>query len=481
VKKFFEKIKNKWLLKTTSTIIVVALVIVSYIAVNWGVKQIDIEDFDFTTKKLYSLSDATKDKLKELNEEVTIQLINMSDQLYVLEYADKYQKISDKIIIDRIDDISTRVDLQTKYGIDSTVQVIIVKKGDKEKLLTTDDLVTYDYTTYKQIDRTEEAITNAIVEVTLEEIPKIYILETNTYYDAEQSLAFIATELINEANEVSLLDILTTGNVPEDCDCLVITTLKQDLSDLERDKILEYINNGGKLLFLTSQNILVIDTPNLNQILAQYGISIEPGVVLEQDNKKMLTNSPSAIIADASASYMSDIDMSLKILVENAGKINIAESEKLKELGVEYEVISQTSGKAFTRTDFNQDTNSRTDKDSEEGTCILGAYATKTIAEGKTSKLIVFSNEVFASSKIVQLGDYIDYFVNIRNNKDVVLNSVSHLVERDETITIRKTVEQETYIVSDQEDVIIKTIIFVVPVFTIVIGIMVWIYRKRRV
>ena len=55
------------------------------------------------------------------------------------------------------------------------------------------------------------------------------------------------------------------------------------------------------------------------------------------------------------------------------------------------------------------------------------------------------------------------------------------LIERDETITIRKTVEQETYIVSDQEDVIIKTIIFVVPAIVIVIGIGVWIYRRRRV
>ena len=481
MKKFFGKIANKWLLKATTTIILIAIVIASYIAVNWGVKQIKIDDFDFTPKKIYSLSDATKDKLKELNNEITIQLINMSDQEYVLDYANKYKNISDKIIIERIDDISTRVDLQEEYGIKETTPLIVIKNGEKEKILTSSDLITYDYSANKNVDATEEAITNGIIEVTLEEKPNIYVLETNTHYDAEESLGFIAVELINESNKVDMLDILTTGKVPDDCDCLIITTLKQDFTELERDKILEYINNGGKLLFLSSQNLLKVETPNLNQVLEKYGVSIENGIILEQDTKKMLSNTPNIIIADASASYMSNIDMSLKILMQNAGSIKFEEAEKLEELGVTYETIAKTSGKAFLRTDFNQETNSKTDKDSEEGTYILGASVEKKISDDKTSKLIIFSNEAFASTQIVMLGNSMDYFANVRNNKDVVLNSVSHLIERDETITIRKAVDAETYIVTDQEDVIIKTIIFCVPVIVIMVGIAVWMYRKRKV
>ena len=60
------------------------------------------------------------------------------------------------------------------------------------------------------------------------------------------------------------------------------------------------------------------------------------------------------------------------------------------------------------------------------------------------------------------------------------MNSISHLTERDDTITIRKTDESESYTVTDQEDVIIKTIIFVVPLVIIFIGIVVWISRKRK-
>ena len=93
-------------------------------------------------------------------------------------------------------------------------------------------------------------------------------------------MGLIATQLIAEANEVELLDILTKGSVPEDCNCLIITTLKQDLSELERDKILEYINKGGKILMHTSQKKLEVETPNFDKILVQYGVTLGYGAVL---------------------------------------------------------------------------------------------------------------------------------------------------------------------------------------------------------
>ena len=38
-----------------------------------------IEDWDLTTKKLYSLSDATKERLDNLDKDIVIQIINLSD------------------------------------------------------------------------------------------------------------------------------------------------------------------------------------------------------------------------------------------------------------------------------------------------------------------------------------------------------------------------------------------------------------------
>ena len=494
MKRFWKTITNKWLLKGTTTIILVLLVIACYTGVNWVVEQVNVEDLDFTTKKLYSLSDETKERLENLETEITLQLINMKDYTYsdydgiavvngnyVIEYANKYNAASKKVVVEEINDLDTRLDLQNEYSITADEAIIVVKNGDKKSVITVDELFTRDYSTYEYINTTEEAITNAIMEVTLEKKPQIYVFNGNTYLNAESSMYLIATTLMSESNNVELLDILTTGSVPEDCDCLIMTTLSKDLTDIERDEILKYINNGGKILMLTSQSVLNVDTPNFNQVLAQYGITLEYGVVYEQDANRRLSTAANMIVTDASASFMDKIDMGLRMFLINAGKIQFADSTKLEELGVTYETIASTSESSFVRTEFNQNSQSRTNKDSEEGSCIVGAYVTKEISEDKKSELIIYSDETFASTAsytLLQVGTYAFY---LYNNEDVVLNSVSCLTKREDTITIRKTSEAENYTVKEQEDVIIKTIIFVVPVLIIIIGIGVWIYRRRKI
>ena len=480
-KKLFEIIKNKWLIKGTTTLLLVAIIIACYVLINFGVSKLNIEDIDCTEKKLYSLSDETKNKMAELEKEITIQLINMSSSSYVIEYANKYPAVSKKINVEEISDLSSRVDLQTKYNISESDSLIVVKSGEKEKTLTLNDLYTYDYSTGQQIDKTEEAITNAIVEVTLDEKPHVYILSGKAYYNTEQALSSIVSTLQDESNEVDYVDILTPGEIPSDCDCLIITTLGQDLSELERDKILDYINNGGKILMLTSQNMLDVDTPNFDQILEQYGVTLGYGAVFEQDTSKMLQDSPNMIIEDVSASFMSKLDMKIKMCLINAGKIEFAADDKLEELGVTYETVATTTDKAFVRTNFDTKSSSRTEQDSEEGSAIVGAYVNKKISDDKNSQLIIYSNELFASNvQVLISSQYYTYAVELYNNEDVILNSISHLTEREDTIVIRKTNESETYSVTDQEDVVIKTIIFVVPIMMIFTGIVVWIFRRRK-
>lgn len=480
MKRFLEIVKNKWLIKGTTTLLLVAIVIACYIGLTVLVKKVKVEDIDLTEKKLYSLSEETKSKISNLDKEITIQLINMNNYNYVKEYANKYTIASNKIKIDEIEDLSSRVDLMTKYNLQNEDGLIVVKTEDKEKTISVNDLYTYDYTTSQQIDTTEESITNAIVEITLEDKPHIYILSGKAYYNTQQALSNIVTQLQKDANEIEYLDILTTGSIPENCECLIITTLSKDLDEIEKDKIIEYIQNGGKIMMLTSQNLFNIETPNFNAVLAQYGITIGFGAIFEQDANKML-QAPELVITDVNASYMNKIDMNIQMCLLDAGKIQFADEEKLNELGVEYETIAQTGEKSFVRTNFDINSYSRTEQDAPEESSIVGALVTKKISDDKDSKLIIFSNEICASNMTVQVSNqYSMYAYTLYNNEDVILNSISHLTERTDTITIRKTSEEEQYTVNDQEDKIIKTIIFTVPVIIIIIGIIVWQIRRRK-
>ena len=60
------------------------------------------------------------------------------------------------------------------------------------------------------------------------------------------------------------------------------------------------------------------------------------------------------------------------------------------------------------------------------------------------------------------------------------MNSISYLVDREEDITARKDTGTVTYTATEQQDIIIRCIIFAVPILIIIIGIIVWQIRRRK-
>ena len=75
---------------------------------------------------------------------------------------------------------------------------------------------------------------------------------------------------------------------------------------------------------------------------------------------------------------------------------------------------------------------------------------------------------------------YASYAMDFSNNKDVILNSISYLTEREDNITIRKNIEIVNYDVTEAQNSIILTVIFTVPVLIIVVGIVIWVLRRRK-
>lgn len=481
MKKIIEIIKKKWLKDTFLTILLIAIIFAIYFGINYGVEKLNVKDIDLTTDKIYSISEQTETKLANLDKDVTIELINLSDYVYLLDFTNKYTQLNSHITVERIDDLTSRADIMNKYSLESTDSLLIIKSGEKERLLSTNDLYTYDYTTYEQIDITEEAITNAIIEVTIEDKPNIYFLEGHNYYDMSY-FQLLKDDITSEANNVSNLNILTAGNVPEDCDCLVITTLKEDITEMERDSLINYSNNGGKILLLADANILGVDTPNFNKILDLYGFSISKGMLLEQDQNQMIYGSPEFIISQIDTSiFNKNSKMNMNICVIDSGRIEFKDEDTLNNLGVTYSTLAKTSDSAFLRTNLNISSMSKTNQDTDASESIIGALVTRTLEDEKTAEMIVYSNAVFATNQQISMNNtYAMYANRLCNNDDVAINSVSYLTQRTDTITIRKDADSVSYTVTEAQHNIIMAIIFLVPVAIIIIGIIVWQVRRRK-
>ena len=477
----FKEKKAKWLRQTSLTVVLILLIVAACIGINILVEEVNIADFDFTQDKIYSLSDRSKSIIEPIDKEVQITIFNMSES--VEDFAKKYNSENKNIKVEVIKDLSSRPDITDEYGITSDGSIILVQCDDKEKALFNYDLYTTDYTTGQNKDITEEALTNAIIDVTTEEKPKIYCLTGHEKYSTDY-MYYFKMDLEEEAYEFNELDLLTKGEVPEDCSVLMITSMAEDITKAERDAILDYINKGGKILLFADPNTTGEEMPNFQKVLDEYGIELSEGIMLEEDTDRMLLGTPNAILVTVSpyTSITKETNMNMNACFMNSGKIEIADSEELEELGVEVETLATTGDKSYYRTNYSIPvSNGKTSDDEEMASATVGALLKKKIDDNNTSEMVVYANNIFITNVQVRISEQSAVAaLDLYNNEDLAINSIAYLTERDNMITIRKDIEITSYTVTEQQNIIILSIIFAIPILIIIIGIVVWQVRRRK-
>ena len=484
--KFIEIIKKKWLVDTSKTFLLMAIIVAIFIGINVLMQNWNPTPIDFSQEKLYTLTDESKEKVKNIDKDVNIYFVGYTDEDNNLELAKQYKKANEKITAEAVD-ANNRPDLVEKYGIENGTQGIIVECGEKSKVLTSNDLVTYDTSTYETISIAEEKLTSSIISVTSPKVPKVYFLQGYSEYSLSKNMNFLKVFLSNEINEVDTFDVLSVGKVPDDCDTLVITTPSKDFDDVATNAIIDYINSGRNILWLNSALTASKDMPNVNKVLEMYGVNpFEVGIIRETNASKMIANSPDLIIPEIQSSKVTkDIYNTTGVIFVNATKINVNE-ENLSELKVSKTDLALASKDSYFRTDFNAKSNAALENE-EKGTFIVGAELDKTLKEKNeetgesavTSKMIIFGENYFITD--YPLNQNSQYgAIQLAYNKDLVLNSIAYLANREEDITARKSTGTVKYTATEEQDTIIKIIIFAVPIVIIIAGIVVWQIRRRK-
>ena len=229
-----------------------------------------------------------------------------------------------------------------------------------------------------------------------------------------------------------------------------------------------------------------LELPNVNKVLEVYGINpFDTGIIIETDTNKMIANYSDLIIPEVQYSDITrKIQNSEGVIFMDATKINVADSDKLEELKVEETPLLTSSEKSYFRTDF---LNTQNENEEDTQSYTVGTLMTKTIKEAneetgeqaQTSKLAIYGECYFMSDLPLDSSSSTP-IIQYRQNKDLVLNSIAYLVDREEDITVRKSTGTVTYTATETENRIILAIIFAVPVIIMIIGIVVWIKRRRR-
>lgn len=483
MKRFIKLIKEKWLRQTSLTILLVALILAIFLVGNGILQEVNIAPLDFTKEKRYSLSDDSKNQIKNIEQNVSVYLFGYTEDSQLAVLAKQYNNENEKIRVEIIQ-ASERPDLATEYGVSGTDQLVAVASNQRYKVIGASEMYTYDMSTYQTIDISEQKLTNAILDVTIAKKPQVYFLTGHGEYGINSSsyMYLLAQQITNEVNDVSTLDLLLS-DMPETCDVLIIANPTKDFTDLETEKVTNYINNGGNIIWMQDPymfNNNDSSMANVDKILSLYGISFSKGIVCEQSASNMFVGSPEIIIPTMSYnSIVKDIYTDGQIVMFDAGKINTADYSVLDSLGVTANAFIKSSDKSFYREDAKSSIYEKLDTD-EEGPFVLAETLTKKIDEEKSSTLVAFSNAMFMTNYTIQLGQSYTTPISLRNNRDIMLNTVAFLSDREDSIRIRKDTGVVTYTATEAQDKIVRIIIFTVPVVIIVIGIIITIIRKRR-
>ncbi len=485
--KFIETIKKRWLINGTKTVLLVAIIFAFFIGVTVLMQKLNLTPIDLTEDKLFTLTEESKEKVKNIEKDINIYFIGYSEDNSTLDLARQYTKVNDKIKVEAVT-ATDRPDLVEKYGVETDSEGIIVESGKQYKVLSANDLYTYDYSSNESVNVAEEKLTAAIKSVSVEELPKVYFLSGYSSFSLTSGMQYLNIYLQNEVNEVKTLDILSEGKVPDDCNTLVIATPEKDFDDVATNAITDYINKGGNILWLNAAMAQSKELTNVNKILALYGIKpFDVGIIRETDSSKMVSDSPDLIMPEIQYSDVTNkLHDSEGVIFINATKINVSSDEELEALNTTKTELIKTSENAYFRTNFENSSNA-VQQGEEQKSFLVGAQFNKKISEENeetgekeiTSKLIIYGENFFISdyqlTKTTQTP-----MVAYRKNKDLVLNSIAYLSDREEDITVRKGTGSITYTATEQENRIILAIITIVPLLIIIVGIVVWIRRKRK-
>lgn len=429
---------------------------------------------DFTTSSIYSLSNQTKQIASSLETDVELFLLALEGQedATITRLLDRYEGLSGHIKVSTVDPSidpaflnNYELNLSSLYA-----NSVLVSCGEKYRLVSYSDIYvtdysmdyySYNYTTTTEFDG-ENALTNAILYVSSEDLPKVYTL--SGHGEAELSETF--TEMLKQDNmEVENLSLLSMDAVPEDASVILIHAPTSDISSDEATILNTWLDNGGRIVLMTDY-MPEGEMENLRSVAGHMGLEAQNGLIIEGNNQMHVNRYPYYILPDIESHEITDalIEGGYYILTPLAQGVTSVESTE-----AEIRYLLTTSSSAYAKAaGYEMET---TDQEEGDLTGPFNTAAASTLGEAKL---------VWITSAHM-LDENVDYMISGANS-NLVANAISWMCDQTETISIRaKSMDQATLTVTSSQNSFWSMIMIgLIPVTFIGIGITVCVRRKRR-
>ena len=363
----------------STAILAAAIVLAVLVNLLVGAIPSKYTELDLSEAKMYTLSDSSRKLVQGMDQDVTIYYLceTGSEDAILTKLLDHYAEESSHLRWEQKDP-TLYPTFAAQYGAsDAAAGSLIVVSGDDSVVLDAADLYEYDYSDYSTTGSAnvtfggEKQITSAIYKLTAAEESHVYY----TTNHGEQAPTSSLTEALEAQNlDLQPLDLLTS-TIPDDCSLLIINAPASDFaSDGLVDEISQlqaYLENGGKVLLTTSA---FVDTPNLDAVMAQFGLAREPGLVVEGDAGHALYGYPYSLFPDYStteeSTALNGVNKGSHVMLSVAQGITVTETD-----GVAAEPLLNTSEDSYSKADLDENSSSEKDSGDVDGPFSLAVWA----------------------------------------------------------------------------------------------------------
>lgn len=524
-KKFNSKKLKHGAMATAFTCVFIAVVVLVNVVATMIFDRYPIT-FDLTENKMYSVSEDSEKYVKKINTDVYVTILATEEEFRNIQYGSdytrqaaelltRYSQYNPKIHVKYVDYLSNPevlndyTDTQTLEQFDMIFEtrptdsegnefkrLSIVKPMD---LVNISEEMEQSINSYYQNKETfieymggsymaflqcayygvlessnvESAFTSALMTVADDDPVKVTFLVADrkeAELDHFKSLLEANAYVVDEIN-------ISTQDIPEDTNIIVVPAPKVDYTSDEITKIDKFLDNDGRLdkhmLYISS--VEQAETPNLDEFLEEYGLQVQRRVIGELDAQYYYAgNQYNTVQYIVGESYLDNFEKDNATIYAPFSRVvkTLFDEDGMKRTEA---YLSSSPNASAVSIDDSQDVE-------QSGALYSMAFGSKVRfadeqdedQENHYSHIIAFGTEQFFADEYLSAPQF--------RNSDLIISLFNGIVNKNPGVIITpKTVGAVTFDINEKQANILKyAYVFIIPAAILVLGLVIYIRRKNK-
>ncbi|MEO0847442.1 MAG: Gldg family protein [Cyanobacteria bacterium J06648_1] len=432
-----------------------AIVLLMVGTINWAGVSYG-KRWDFTENQAFTLSEQSQTIVASLEQPLEVLIFDRNTNSELEQLLQNYRRYSDRFQFKFVNP-EQEIGLAQQYGIQSLGEIYL-NYDDKQQKIEVGNVAAGE-------TLTETKLTNGIERIKRDRPINIYFLQGHGEASldlVEGGLAQAVSNLEDRGNTVQVLNLATTGKIPDDTNLITIAGATRKLLAAEVSTLQQYLRAGGSLLLLLSPNTDIGITP----ILQNWGLELDNRLVVDGSGAgNVMGFGPAvAIVNDYGEHPITNSFRNGISLFPETRPLKVVEKPEISSVA-----IARTTPQTWAESDLRQE--QITFDVNRDLSGPLNVAIASIREQPNPARLVAFGSTTFATNG----------WFEQQLNGDILLNSINWLVGEDrDTLSLRpqEVANRRINLGSLQTNLISWLALRIMPFAALVTGVYLW--WKRR-